>query len=281
MRPHAVILAFLLAGCGENQTHPPREHYEPPDGGPALSCVPNLDGQIDADEITPALGVPVQYLISTGTPAAPISTDVAGRVDGAGGRVWDAPWSTDLAGDRVATLEARAVDDAWYADDFPDGEVAVALDAAGTLDGIYRHDEDAFRLLGIASRQPDPPEGRTLLRYATPIDLYRFPIRAGDRHVSVGEITGGTVRGLPYAGRDTYEVAADATGELRLPDLAFEQAHRVRVHVTVEPSVGMPVSHREVSFLFECFGEVARATSFDGESDEDFARAREVRRLGL
>ena len=45
--------------------------------------------------------------------------------------------------------------------------------------------------------------------------------------------------------------------------------------------MGASVSRRQVSFLFECFGEVARATSRDDEQAVDFTTAAEVRRLGM
>jgi hypothetical protein len=56
--------------------------------------------------------------------------------------------------------------------------------------------------------------------------------------------------------------------------------HRVRTKVTVEPTVGATVVRRQTSFFAECFGEVARVTSADGETNEDFTSAAELRRLG-
>ena len=111
--------------------------------------------------------------------------------------------------------------------------------------------------------------------------MYRFPLTSGVNWVSVGRARNSTLLGLPYAGKDTYEVSVDAVGELRLPDLIFEQAHQVFTKVTVEPSVGAPVVTRQVSFFAECFGEVARATSAVGETEKFFTTASEVRRLGI
>jgi hypothetical protein len=94
-------------------------------------------------------------------------------------------------------------------------------------------------------------------------------------------VKNGTVRGLAYAGKDTYETQVDGLGELRLPDLTFQQALRVRTRVILQPAVGATVITRQTSFLFECFGEVARATSVQNEENEKFTTAAEVRRLGL
>jgi hypothetical protein len=99
--------------------------------------------------------------------------------------------------------------------------------------------------------------------------------------VSVGEVENAKFRGLPYAGRDIYEVKVAAMGELALPSFSFEQVHKVHTKVTVQPAAGESSSTRQVSFLFECFGEVARATSQDGETEQDFSTAAEVRRLGF
>ena len=271
-----VPLAALAAGCSTNQTHPERDRYVPGDPTP-LGCTPNLDGQIDASELTPAVGVPVSYLVS---PAGSMPTvDVAGRVDDEGRRVWD--WSLDDGTDQLATLEARTLDGQWFADSFPGGELVTPLDAGGRTVGVYIHDERALWILGIASVDREPSEGQTLVVYDEPVPLYRFPIAPGDEHVAVGEVRDATLRGLPYAGRDVYEVRVDAVGRLELPDLGFDQVHRVRTRVTAEPAAGMPVSQRQVSYLFECFGEVARATSQPNETEENFTTASEVRRLAL
>ena len=72
----------------------------------------------------------------------------------------------------------------------------------------------------------------------------------------------------------------DAMGAIDLPQLTFDQVHRVRTKVTVEPAVGATVVRRQVSFFAECFGEVARVTSQNDEPEADFTTAAELRRLG-
>ena len=74
--------------------------------------------------------------------------------------------------------------------------------------------------------------------------------------------------------------------ELKLPQLTFQQTIRVRTRVTLEPVAGPSLVTRQVSFLAECYGEVARATSAQqaaSEADLDlvFTEAAEVRRLGF
>jgi hypothetical protein len=270
------VLTVLLAACGENRTHPMRDPYTP-DPPPALACVPDLDGRIDGAELPVVVDVPLAFLVSPAGEERAI--DVAGRVDGDGRRVWDL--SAGAGGDQLARVAASAVESRWYADSFPGGELALPVDAAGRTEGVYVQDDAAIWLLGLASAEMDPPEGRTLLVYDEPVAVYRFPIEPGAEHVAVGETRDATLRGLPYAGRDVYEVRVDAVGRLELPDLGFDQAHRVRTRVTVEPAAGAPTSRRQVSWLFECFGEVARATSRADEPAEDFTTAAELRRLSL
>jgi len=271
-----LALSCCAAACGENRTYPERMPYEPAPSQ-TLTCLPNLDGRIEAGEIEAALGVPQSVLAS---PAGVRRTiDLNGVVDSAGRRVWD--FATDYADDRVAKLEAKPLMGHWFAASFPGGAYVAPLDLGGTVLAVYSEDGANLLLHGVASAVENPPEGKTLLPYQAPLALYRYPLEVGKTWVSAGEIRNATLRGLPYAGRDTYSTTVDQSGRLELPDLTFTQALRVRTHVTLEPAVGPSVSRRQVSWLFECFGEVARAVSVDGETNDDFTTTSELRRLGL
>lgn len=277
MRRSLFVLCMAAVGCGENatptQSKPP---YQAPSQAP-LSCVPNLDGQIEASELSATFDVPVSYLVSP--PGEERGVDLEGKPDGSGGFVID--WAADYATDRTATIKAAALGEQWFAGQFPEGQFVAPSDAGSTVLGVYSRSDEALLLWGVASALEEPPEGKTLLAYTTPITLYQFPIAPGATWVSVGEIKNGTIRGLVYAGKDTYETKVDGVGELRLPDLTFKQAMRVRTKVVLQPVAGETVITRQTSFLFECFGEVARAQSLRGESEERFTKASEVRRLGL
>jgi hypothetical protein len=271
------LLAAALAACGPNETPLPDgpDPYQPRPVTPA--CVPNVNGRVEPSEFRAFLDAAAQYLVSEAGREREV--DLQGGVDGAGRRTWD--WSRREASDRAATIAASTLVGRWYADRFPDGEFVTPLDAGATTEAVYRQDDEALWLLGVASREPDPPEGRTLLVYGAPLPLFRFPLEPGRSWEAVGEVRNGSLFGLAYAGRDTYRIEVDAAGTLHLPDLSFTQAMRVRMHVAVSPAVGRAVERRQVSFVSECFGEVARATSKDGESAVDFTTAAEVRRLGL
>ena len=261
----AAIAAF--AACGENATP-----VTDPPSTIAASCVPDLDGVLTAAELPVVLDQPLAFRVGTD-----VTVDVAGRGTGAD-RQWD--WSDDNVGDARVDQVAVALDDQWYAGSFPGGRFVVAVDDA--TDGVYAKDDRGLYLLGLASHAESPASGKTLLPYAAPVAVLRLPLAVGDHWTETATITGGTLRGLPYNGTDTYAVAADAGGELHLPYVRFTAAMRVRVTLTSTPAVGgASVVVRQAQFFSECFGEIARATSRPGEPADDFTTAATLRRLAL
>jgi len=270
-------LLILLQSCAENETPvQSKAAYQAPELAP-LACVPNLDGRIDANELQAAFNVPVSYLVSPSGEERAVDFTGQPNPDGTFSVTWDADYATD----RVSRITAQPLGDQWFASLFPGGEFVAPFDAGATTLSVYAHSDSALLLLGVASAVEEPPQGKTLLVYTTPITLYQFPIAPGASWVSTGEVKNGFVRGLLYAGKDTYETKVDGMGKLALPDLTFAQALRVKTRVVLQPAAGAAVITRQTSFLFECFGEVARATSRNGEEDENFKTAAEVRRLGL
>jgi hypothetical protein len=250
------LLLICVAACGANRSLPD----DGTDAGPA--CFPDLDGQLDAAELPSRPGITARYRQGTDRAIDLIT------------QPWDFGGAAD---DAIGELGPIPVTGRWYAADFPAGELAVSSDG---IDTILRQDEAALWLLGLASTEPDPSEGRTLLIYEDPIALIRFPLSPGMSWTSSSPVSG-TLRGLPYQGMDRYDVAAAAMGELVLPELVFEQAHRVDTLVTVTPAVGQATTRRQAGFYAECAGEVVRATSAPGETVEDFTNAAELRRLAL
>lgn len=275
----AAVVFVSLSSCSENETPPPAKgKYEAAPVTP-LACLPNLDGRIESRELAPQIGIPSTYLVTP--PGKERAVDLAGRINPAGKLEWG--FGVDFADDAVASIAAQKLEAKWYAGSFASvpNPVVVAIDVGGRTEGVYTHDEQGFFLHGVASAEADPPEGRTLLVYDTPIMLYRFPLEPGAAWTSVGVVRDGRLRGLPIATRDTYEVRVDAAGQINLPDFILTQALRVRTTVTISPSPGQVTTQRQVGFLFECIGEVARATSKLNETADDFTAAMELRRLGL
>ncbi len=271
-----VCCAATLSACSDNRTPAPIHANYDAGSLPQLTCVPNLDGQIDSSELSPALNIPARYLVS---PQGKTRTvDLIGAISTQGRRTWD--FGADYADDQTATISAVGLSGKWYAASFPTATFTTPFDAGGSTEAIYSYNSNAIALLGLASKNVDGPGGKTLLVYTPPITVYRFPLSVGSRYTSTGTISGGTLRGQPYAGKDTYDINVDASGEVKLAAYSFTQALRVRTSVTVEPSAGMAITTKQTQFLFECFGEIARATSQTGETNDDFTTAAELRRLG-
>lgn len=265
-----LLLAFFAAGCAENRTPYPTAT----DAG-AIACVPNLDGQIEANEAPIARGSEIGYWISPAGQTRMV--DLEGSVDDRGLTVWSFAHST--AGDTWTAAAIVPVNERWYAAEFP--ATAFAIPAAG-LDSIYRKDESGLWLLGIASTEPDPTQGQTLLAYDEPVAVLRFPVAPDLAYIERGQVSSGTLNGLPYSGEDTYEIEARGVGELAIPGARFSQVHRIDTRVTVTPAVGgVSTSRRQTSYFFECFGEIVRATSVADEPERDFTTAASVRRLAL
>lgn len=268
----------LATACVDNLSHPADLPGYDATAAPA-ACVPNLDGKVQASELQPAFGVAASYRVTQ--PGANRAVDLAGYVDDAGHRIWD--WSGQPSGDAQVHITATPLQNQWYASSFLNGQFVVPFDASGTVDSVYRQDDQALWLLGVASHEAAPAEGKTLLPYAEPVAVLRFPLQVGATWSSVGKTLPGKgiLRGLPYASIDTYAVTVDATGRLELPDLSLTQVLRVRTSVHLQGIAGAPVTRKQASFVFECLGEVARATSEPGETQDDFVKTSEVRRLGL
>lgn len=273
----AIATVSLAVACSENLT--PATGRTPYEGSQVepLTCVPNLDGKIDSNELAPSIGIGVNLLVSPAGKEQPV--DLVAKPFEDGKVRWD--YSLDRADDQAAVIQASPIKGKWYEASFPENSFVTPFDVGGRVEAVYQHDTNALSLVGLASKEQNPPEGQTLYLYTTPIALYRFPLAPGVAYTSVGEAKNGMLRGLPYAGKDTYEVKVDGAGQLDLPDVIFQQALKVRTKVRLEPVAGAPTTQIQVSFLFECFGEVARFTSKTGETADDFTVATEVRRFGL
>ena len=264
------VLVSIIAGCGENLTPPAGE--PPP---PIASCVPDRDGEITAAELPIALDVAVEYYVSPS--GETVVVYLAG--DGAGAdRLWDL--SEERAADEIATLGAAPLDAQWYAGSFPGGRFVVPAGAG--LDAIYAKDDAALWLFGTASSVMDPPGGRTLVVYPAPVPILALPLRDGDRTEVVAPLPAATVAGLPFVGEDRYTIEVAGAGRLDLPYVRFSPVLRVRTEVVRAASTGGAMtSRRAVSFVFECFGEIARADSRPDEPAADFTVAAALRRFAL
>lgn len=251
---------IFLAACGVNQTPQPAPTPTLPD------CVPNRDGMITAAELPIALGATLAYYDTTNTTYDP--TLQSG--------VWDL--SNEPKDPTFVHLGPVALDTQWYAAMFPNG--AFVTDAGGGIDGIYHQDDRALWLDGTASHDEMPAAGKTLVVYSAPVAVLRFPITSGDMFTTTAALAGATIDGLPFNGTDTYTVSVASSGRLDVPYVDFSPVLEVQTSLVRAAGATM-VGARTTSFLFECFGEVAHATSNPNESNPDFTSATELRRFAL
>ncbi|HEY5945340.1 MAG TPA: hypothetical protein VIV40_07610 [Kofleriaceae bacterium] len=258
MRTALSLCVATLAACTTNQTPQP----EP---APVLpSCVPNRDGKITAAELPIALGATITYYAATNQTIAQT------------GMRWD--YSVERAEDDVIALGPIALKDQWYAASFPGGQFVV--DAGNGLDGIYHQDDQALWLDGTASKD-SAMASRTLIVYPQPVAVLRFPVVAGDSYMTRAALAGATINGLPFNGSDEVTVTVVGEGLLAVPYVEFSPVVRVTVLVARIPTSGPTTSRRTTLFLFECFGEVARAESKSDEPSADFTFAAYFRRFAL
>ncbi|MCP4448548.1 MAG: hypothetical protein GY811_24910 [Myxococcales bacterium] len=254
------LLAIAALGCSENRTP-----YGPDAGSApaALECFPNLDGVLERSEMPALVDTAVSYLISEGTNIVQGSDELDLR--------------SEFAGEQKISIQARRIGEQWFADSFPADGIVMPLSGAQDTFAILRSTDSTVRLLGIASELAD----HTLLIYESPIDIFRFPMEVGKRWENQSAVTG-TLAAVPYNGTDTYEVAVEAMQAVSLPHLRFARAHKLRTRITSDSgAAGLVVTRQQISLLSECFGEITRIVSLDGDSADDFSRAAELWRFSL
>lgn len=254
----SITVLGTCVACTTNQTPQP----EP---APVLpECVPNRDGIITSAELPVALGATLPYYVGENR-----------TIDQQGTR-WD--FSEERPDDDVVELGPIALADQWYAASFPAGQFVV--DAGGGLDGIYHQNEQALWLDGTASRD-GAMASRTLVVYPQPIPVLRFPVTVGDTYTASAPLAGATIQGLPFNGSDEVTVSVVDSGLLAVPYVEFSPVLRVTIAASRAPTTGPATTRRSTLFLFECFGEVARAESKPDEPSADFTQAAYFRRFAL
>jgi hypothetical protein len=256
------LLLIALAACEVNTTPQPAVDAS------LGACLPNRDGVITADELPIALGATLPFYAGTNR-----TVDLVAH-----NGIYDL--SMQSPNDTVVAVGPVALSTQWYAASFPMGQFVV--DAGGGLDGIYHQDSTALWLDGTASHDEAPPAGKTLVQYAAPIALLRFPLQDGEAYSASAAFSNTTVDGLPLQGSDAVDVDVALGQRLDVPFVQFSPVLRVRTNVTRTPSTGTPIINKRTTlFMFECFGEVARAESNPDEPNADFTTAAFVRRYAL
>ena len=267
-----LILALTAAGCAGPD---PTFNDAGWDFGVApdmLSCLPNNDGVIQQSELLFTLGLPpAKYRANPpGTTAGinPAGQMVDGKLE------WD---FSSLAG-QIVRLQAEPVFGTWFAKHFPSGDMAMVTSVKGDTLQVLQIENGKVLLLGLASRKPD----FTLTIYDPPISAMRFPLRKGLKFSATATLKAGAkINGLPVTSVDTYDVAINTEGVLRLPHLKLHRVLLIETLVTSKTLGGVTNTTRQLQWFSECYGEVVRAMSGINEKKALFSTALEVRRLAL
>jgi len=272
-----VVCGAVIAACDPAPITDEDEDFEPVIAVP--DCRPDNDGVITAAELPVVVGATARVRIGQQIPF-----DVDGDVDDDDGTiVWDLT-RPDPADEPIGALSVEPMDGQYFADLFPEADVAAPLVPGGSLLGPLRVDDDGWKLLGGMSADEDPAEGQTRIVYDTPTTLYPLPLREGSRVTSTSRANNALLLGIPTAFDDITEVEVVRRGTVVLPDLVLDNTLQVRVRFTRTLLAG---DVKQVSYIFvhECLGEVARfvseAVAVDATLDEDLPVAKEAWRLAL
>ncbi len=241
-------------------------------GDAAVRCMGNRDGVITRAEMAFLVGATVTYATNrTGTTVDPVSTR-ATSADG--GLVWN--FSAATAQDQRVLDEVIPPTGQWWSSSYPDATFATVVDRSTNLLGVYRVSDGALELLGSVSTE----QNRTNLRFSPAVAVLRFPLMVGSTWTQT--VTGtGFVNFTPLTNTTTYTTRIDQQGEVWTPAGRFPA---LRMRTDLDQSIPLTifrVTRRTYTFVSECWGVVARLTSVDNESAEEFTRASEYRRLGL
>lgn len=234
---------------------------------PAGACTPNHDGTISASEVPLVAGRSANFRVATDA-----TIDTAGTSGSDGTRAWDL--SGMLSGDQTDAIALLSPAGAWWHSDFPDATYATPLAAGSDVLGIFEVTDSGVALLGVASPASGGP---TELAYDPPAEILHLPFGNGDTWTSSSHVTG-TLAGVPSNYTENYSSRVDAVGTMTTPYGAFPVL-RVATDLT-DLQITTPFnSSRTFAWVAECYGTVAKITSQQFESGEEFTDAAEVDRL--
>jgi hypothetical protein len=248
-----------------------------PDGGTEDStstdaqsgvCTPNHDGVITAAEMPLAAGKMGNFRIATGA-----TWDTAGTAATNGQRHWDL--SGTLANDQDMQLALSEPSGSWWMQTFPGATYHTLLASTSDLRGVFKVKTNGLELLGVVS--PDGGTYKTELEYDTAAKILALPLQAGAQWTSSSTVSG-YAEGYIVAYTESYESHVDQVGTMVTPYGEFPVL-RVATDLTRTSGFSTLATTRTFTWVAECFGPVATATSQSFESSDEFTDVAEVRRL--
>ena len=230
-------------------------------------CVPQNNGVIAPDEYPMMAGLHANYEFADN-----VTIDTAGVTNTDGSHSWDltGPYS----GDHTVFVTTNAPIGQWYSSDYPGATYTTPLSDTSTLLGVFQGTASSLVMLGVAS--PGSGNGQTDLTYAPPAEFVSVPMQVGTSWSSKSTITG-LAQGLVANYTEQYASKVDAYGTIKVPYGTFSV---LEIQTTLTRTMlGVTTTIQSLSYVAECFGPVAAATSQSNETQTHFTSAAEVRRL--
>jgi hypothetical protein len=231
-------------------------------------CTPDHDGTITLAELPFAAGRMATFRVATDA-----TWDTAGQAMPGGMRRWDL--SGALANDNDIQLALSSPSGAWWQPEFPTATYASFLATGSDLSGVFEVASANLTMLGVVS--PDGGTFKTDLDYDPPAQVLAVPLTNGATWTSTSTVSG-YVQGAIGAYTEKYESRVDQVGTMVTPYGEFP-VMRVATDMTRTSGFTVIASTRTFTWVAECFGPVATATSQSFESGDEFTDIAEVRRL--
>ncbi len=230
-------------------------------------CVPNKDGVITREEVPIQAGLHATYRIAKDEDVSTAGTPIANNR-----RAWS--FTKAFASDTSVLVETMPLTGKWYAPKFSGATYAAKLREGSDLIGIFETSPGSLTLRGVAS--PEDGLYRTELTNEPPVSTLVFPLELGKTWNSDATVSG-VANGVVAAYTEKYASQVDQAGELETPLGKFEV---LRVRIVLTRTVGLLVTTvRTFAWVTECYGTIASVTSRDNETDVEFTRAVELRRI--
>lgn len=238
-----------------------------PDATPS-SCTPDHDGTITLAELPFAPGRTATFRV-----ALDVTWSTAGQPEAGDLRRWDL--SGALAGDADQALTLAAPGGAWWAAAFPGATYATRLSAESDLSGVFAVGGASLALLGVVS--PDDGLYKTELSYDPPATILGLPLSRGTTWATTSTVSG-TANGVIVAYTERYDSSVDQAGTLVTPYGEFPVV-RVVTDLTRTSGLATLDTRRTFTWVAECFGPVATATSQSFASGDELSDLAELRRI--
>jgi len=302
-------LADAGAGADAATDVPADAAISAPDAGPLPPCQADHDGVITKDALPVVLGAKATFLV-----ARNVTVNTVGTQQTDGTFVWDL--SGALNGDEEVEFSPTSIAGQWFEPGFPGAEFTLRMAGGAETLGVLQGTVDGLLLHGMAD--PVESATATNVKYLKddfsgdpgPVVSVAYPVQTGATWTSAGILEGdydgdyyhcdslGGMACEPYPNcciKHVYTSTADKVGKVVTPLGTFDV---VRIKNVVDFYVylcfvwgngttcatgvlgAVPFKTlRSYAFVSECFGTVASIVAQDGETEEEFTTAAEVRRL--